>query len=109
MPTSREGVAQLMSENNDKIIELLKQNKGLADRWGLSFVVDSIYDTIDGFDIVVKDGKIISARINKVTPVDGLPTLKVNTNTGSGAIIRPIINSLPVVEKKLQQVIDCIN
>jgi len=66
-------------------------------------------DTIDGFDIVVKDGKIISARINKVTPVDGLPTLKVNTNTGSGAIIRPIINSLPVVEKKLQQVIDCIN
>jgi hypothetical protein len=65
-------------------------------------------DTIDGFDIVVKDGKIISARINKVTPVDGLPTLKVNTNTGSGAIIRPIINSLPVVEKKLQQVIDCI-
>jgi hypothetical protein len=65
-------------------------------------------DTIDGFDIVVSRGRIISAKINRVTPVDGLPTLKVNTKTGSGAIIKPIINSLPVVEKKLQQVIDCI-
>lgn len=65
-------------------------------------------DTIDGFDIIVQDGRIISAKINRVTRVDGLPELRVNTKTGSGAIIRPIINSLPVVEKKLQQVIDCI-
>jgi hypothetical protein len=65
-------------------------------------------DTIDGFDIVVDGGRIISAKINTAVPVDGLPELKVNTKTGSGAIIRPIINSLPVVEKKLQQVIDCI-
>jgi hypothetical protein len=66
-------------------------------------------DTIDGFDITVEDGRIVSARINTAVPVDGLPELKVNTKTGSGAILRPIINSLPVVEKKLQQVIDCIN
>ena len=65
-------------------------------------------DTIDGFDIVVRNGRIVSARINTVTPVDGLPELTVNTDTGSGAIIKPIINSLPVVEKTLQQVIDCI-
>lgn len=66
-------------------------------------------DTIDGFDITVEDGRIVSAKINTAVPVDGLPELKVNTKTGSGAILRPIINSLPVVEKKLQQVIDCIN
>jgi len=66
-------------------------------------------DTIDGFDIVVENGQIISAKINRAIPVDGLPEIKVNTDTGSGAIIKPIINTLPVVEKKLQQVIDCIN
>lgn len=66
-------------------------------------------DTIDGFDIVVENGQIISAKINKAIQVDGLPEIKVNTTTGSGAIIKPIINTLPVVEKKLQQVIDCIN
>ena len=66
-------------------------------------------DTIDGFDIVIENGQIISAKINRAIPVDGLPEIKVNTDTGSGAIIKPIINTLPVVEKKLQQVIDCIN
>jgi len=65
-------------------------------------------DTIDGFDIVVKDGQIIELKINRATPVDGLPEITVNTKTGSGAIIRPVINALPVVEKQLQQVIDCI-
>ena len=39
-------------------------------------------DTIDGFDIVVDGGRIISAKINTAVPVDGLPELKVNTKTG---------------------------
>ena len=72
---------------------------------GLNYSPD---DTVDGFDITIKDGQIIDLKINTVTPVDGLPEIKVNTKTGSGAIIRPVINSLPVVEKQLQQVIDCI-
>ncbi len=65
-------------------------------------------DTLDGFDLTIEDGIIIDAKINRVTPVDELPALNVNTKTGSGARIKPLINALPVVEKKLQEVIDCI-
>jgi len=65
-------------------------------------------DTLDGFDLTIEDGIIIDAKINRVTPVDELPVLNVNTKTGSGARIKPLINALPVVEKKLQEVIDCI-
>jgi hypothetical protein len=65
-------------------------------------------DTLDGFDLTIEDGIIIDARINRVTPVNELPALNVNTKTGSGARIKPLINSLPVVEKQLQEVIDCI-
>jgi len=65
-------------------------------------------DTLDGFDLTIENGRILSATLNSVIPTDGDVTLRVNTSTGSGAIIRPIINSLPVVEKKLQSVIDCI-
>ena len=65
-------------------------------------------DTLDGFDLTVENGRIISAELSAVIPTDGDIKLKVNTETGSGAIIRPIINSLPVVERTLQSSIDCI-
>ena len=65
-------------------------------------------DNIDGFDLTIEDGIIIDARINRVTPVNELPVLNVNTKTGSGARIKPLVNALPVVEKQLQEVIDCI-
>jgi hypothetical protein len=67
-------------------------------------------DTIDGFDLTIDNGRITKAVINRVTRVDQpLSLLKVNSRTGRNAVIRPIINTLPVVEKKLQEVIDCVN
>lgn len=67
-------------------------------------------DTIDGFDVTIENGRITKATINRVTRVNQpLTLLPVNSRTGRNAVIRPIINTLPVVEKKLQQVIDCVN
>ncbi len=67
-------------------------------------------DTIDGFDVTIENGRITKATINRVTRVNQpLTLLPVNSRTGRNAVIRPIINTLPVVEKKLQEVIDCVN
>ena len=67
-------------------------------------------DTIDGFDVTIENGRITKAIINRVTRVNQpLTLLPVNSRTGRNAVIRPIINTLPVVEKKLQEVIDCVN
>lgn len=67
-------------------------------------------DTIDGFDVTIENGRITKVAINRVIRVDQpLTLLPVNSRTGRNAVIRPIINTLPVVEKKLQEVIDCVN
>ncbi len=61
------------------------------------------------YNITIDNGKIISVKpINRIISLE-LPKIKVKSNTGSGAILKPIIEPIgntPIGE--VQQVIDCI-
>jgi len=56
------------------------------------------------------DSQIVDGRIYKVTPlnniIDSLPVLSVISNTGTGAILRPVLGS-PKFTGELQISIDC--
>lgn len=69
-------------------------------------------------DVIVKDNlgniyqsQIVDGRIYKVTPlnnvIDALPVLTVISNTGNGAILRPVLGA-PKFDGELQKSIDCI-
>lgn len=64
-------------------------------------------DTMDNFDIVVEDGRIISAKPKSGLGFNGLPDLNINSNTGFGAVLRPIMNFVPP-QTEVIQVIDCV-
>lgn len=57
------------------------------------------------------DSQIVDGRIYQVTPlnnvVDALPVLTVNSNTGNGAILRPLLGA-PKFTGEVQKVVDCV-
>ena len=63
-------------------------------------------DTMEGFDMVVKDGQVIEVKPNRKA-YHFLPPMKILTQTGSGAILRPVMTTkVPKVE--VEQQIDCV-
>ena len=63
-------------------------------------------DTMEGFDMVVKDGKIAEVKPNRKA-YRFLPPMKILTQTGSGAILRPVMTTkTPQIE--VEQQIDCV-
>lgn len=63
-------------------------------------------DTMEGFDMVVKDGKIAEVKPNRKA-YRFLPPMKILTQTGSGAILRPIMTTkTPQIE--VEEQIDCV-
>jgi len=46
---TREEVAKLISDNTDKIIELMRETHQVAEDNGFEFVLYPIYDEIDGW------------------------------------------------------------
>ena len=63
-------------------------------------------DTAEGVDITITDGQVTAVSINNFG-YNGLPNLNINSNTGVGAILRPIMSVLPP-QKEVIQVIDCV-
>jgi hypothetical protein len=57
------------------------------------------------------DAQLDNGRIYKITPlnnvVDSLPVLTVSSNTGTGAILRPLLGA-PKFSGELQTVVDCV-
>jgi hypothetical protein len=57
------------------------------------------------------DAQIDNGRIYKITPlnnvVNSLPVLTVSSNTGTGAILRPLLGA-PKISGELQTVVDCV-
>ena len=66
----------------------------------------SIDDTIDGFDVEIIDGSISKVTPNNI-PYRTLPRITVNTKTGSGAKLTPIMTKVRR-DTLSQQQIDCI-
>jgi len=57
------------------------------------------------------DSQIVDGRIYQVTPlnnvIDTLPVLRVTSNTGTGAILRPLLGA-PKFTGEVQTVVDCV-
>lgn len=65
-------------------------------------------DTLENFELEVIDGRI--TNINVVNPIsyDDLPDLNINSETGVGAILRPIMSKFTPLQGEVIEVIDCV-
>ena len=65
-------------------------------------------DTLENFELEVIDGRI--TNINVVNPIsyDDLPDLNINSETGVGAILRPIMSKFIPLQGEVIEVIDCV-
>ena len=71
---------------------------------------NAIDDIGNTYSLTISNGKIISATpsINTIT-TSILPTITINSSTGSGAVIKPIIGKLSKTPQgEIKQVIDCV-
>lgn len=61
------------------------------------------------YNLTIDDGRIIDAKpINRIATLD-LPSIKVNSDTGTGAVLKAIIGEITDFETgEIKQVIDCI-
>ncbi len=79
-------------------------------------IPDSIIDTedttigtpIQSVDIIIKDGVVIEAIPRQGFAFNGLPNLNIISETGFGAVLRPIMTTTPQTSEIIQ-VIDCIS
>lgn len=66
----------------------------------------AIDDFGNEYDLIIDNGKIISARPINTVEISGLPQITVNSDTGFGAVISPVFGSIsPSFETQTQ--IDC--
>jgi len=63
-------------------------------------------DTIEGLDLTISGGKILKATPQNFG-YNGLPNLNINSNTGYGAILRPVMSIVPP-QIEVIKVIDCV-
>jgi hypothetical protein len=84
-------------------------SKVIVDNPGINYQPsDVIVD--DNLKLILKeDGSIAGVDVVKQVPTDILPTINISTNTGSGAVLRPVMSiERSTREERLIQVIDCI-
>ena len=62
------------------------------------------------YSVQIDNGSVISVEpINKIVTVNDLPVIEIDSDTGSGAILRPILDIIPPdFQGEVQQVIDCV-
>ena len=79
---------------------------------GTGYVVgDVVKDQFDNeYSVQIDNGSIISVEpINKTVTVNDLPIIQIDSDTGSGAILRPILDIIsPDLQGEVKQVIDCV-
>ena len=62
------------------------------------------------YDVTIQNGRIIDAKPLNNVKVDEIPVITVTSNTGTGALIKPVIGRLPLTPQgEVVQVIDCIS
>ena len=72
---------------------------------------DIVKDQFDNeYSVQIDNGSIINVEpINKTVTVNDLPEIQIDSDTGSGAILRPILDIIPPdFQGEVQQVIDCV-
>ena len=64
-------------------------------------------DTLDDFDLDIQDGKIVGGRLKNIITYDDLPKLNINSETGVGAILRPVLSKTRP-QGEVVEIIDCV-
>ena len=66
-------------------------------------------DTLEDFELTVVNGQIVNVNVVNPKSYNDLPELNINTTTGFGAKLRPLLTIIPPSQQKeVIQVIDCI-
>ena len=65
-------------------------------------------DTLEGFDLTITDGRVTAITPQPGFAYNGLPDLNIDTETGFGAVLKPIM-SVATPQTEIVQVIDCIS
>ena len=66
-------------------------------------------DTLDNFELTVVNGQIVNVNVVNPKSYSDLPELNINTTTGFGAKLRPLLTIIPPSQQdEVIQVIDCI-
>ena len=65
-------------------------------------------DTLENFNLNITDGRITGGKMINDIPYDDLPNLNINSDTGVGAILRPIMSKTRP-QGEVIQVIDCVS
>ena len=63
-------------------------------------------DSVQGVKLIIRNGQIVDTEIENLG-YNGLPDLNINSNTGFGAVLRPIMAVVPP-QREVIQVIDCV-
>lgn len=64
-------------------------------------------DTLDNFELIISNGRIVGGNQLVQIPYSRLPELNINSETGVGAILRPVMSKIKP-QGEVVQVIDCI-
>ena len=64
-------------------------------------------DTLENFELEIVDGRVIGGKLVKQIAYDDLPELNINSETGVGAILRPVLSKTRP-QGEVIQVIDCV-
>jgi len=63
-------------------------------------------DAVEGLELTISNGRVTAVGIKDVA-FNGYPDLNINSSTGYGAILRPVMRIVPP-QKEVVQVIDCV-
>ena len=64
-------------------------------------------DSLDDFDLEITDGRVTDVKLRNQIAYNDLPTLNINSATGVGAVLRPVMSTTRP-QGEVIQVIDCI-
>ena len=77
---------------------------------GSGYLDANVFDGNVEYDVVIQNGRIISAKPLNNIKIENQPKIKIRSNTGTGALIKPVIGRLPLTPQgEVVQVIDCIS
>ena len=65
-------------------------------------------DTIDGLEIKITEGRVTNVSVLPGLAYNGLPDLNIQSISGFGAVLRPIM-SVVTPQTEIVQVIDCVS
>ena len=65
-------------------------------------------DTLVNFSLEVDEGKITNINVVNHVSYDDLPDLNINSTTGTGAVLRPIMTTTRPLQGEVIEVIDCV-